>query len=223
MLITAAGARQILLTSRQHAPCAAASSAGSRSRPPTCAGSARQNEVLLTSVGDGVYGVDHEGRVTLRQPLGRRGRSATDRTSCSGRNAHDEFHAPDARRARRTRGRAATSPTPSAHGVVTSAEDDVYVRADGSTFPVEITACPLLDEAEVRGAVVVFRDVTQRREVDRMKNEFLSVVSHELRTPLTSIRGSLGLLAGGTLGDLTAARRSPWRASRCRTASASPG
>ena len=35
-----------------------------------------------------------------------------------------------------------------------------------------------------------------------MKNEFLSVVSHELRTPLTSIRGSLGLLAGGRLGEL---------------------
>jgi CheY-like chemotaxis protein len=50
--------------------------------------------------------------------------------------------------------------------------------------------------------VVVFRDVTQRREVDRMKNEFLSVVSHELRTPLTAIRGSLGLLAGGKLGEL---------------------
>ena len=86
---------------------------------------------------------------------------------------------------------------------MTNAEADVYVRPDGETFPVEITASPLMDEDVVRGAVVVFRDVTQRREVDRMKNEFLSVVSHELRTPLTSIRGSLGLLAGGTLGDLT--------------------
>jgi len=37
-----------------------------------------------------------------------------------------------------------------------------------------------------------------------MKNEFLSVVSHELRTPLTSIRGSLGLLSGGALGELSA-------------------
>lgn len=45
----------------------------------------------------------------------------------------------------------------------------------------------------------IFQDVTKRREVDRMKNEFISVVSHELRTPLTSIRGSLGLLAGGAL------------------------
>ena len=50
--------------------------------------------------------------------------------------------------------------------------------------------------------VVVFRDVTQRREVDRLKNEFVSMVSHELRTPLTAIRGSLGLLAGGALGEL---------------------
>jgi PAS domain S-box-containing protein len=43
-----------------------------------------------------------------------------------------------------------------------------------------------------------------RREVERMKNEFVSVVSHELRTPLTSIRGSLGLLAAGRMGQLSA-------------------
>jgi nitrogen-specific signal transduction histidine kinase/CheY-like chemotaxis protein len=79
----------------------------------------------------------------------------------------------------------------------------VYVRADGSTFPVEITASPMVEDDVVRGAVVVFRDVTQRREVDRMKNEFLSVVSHELRTPLTSILGSLELLASGVLGELS--------------------
>jgi PAS domain S-box-containing protein len=54
----------------------------------------------------------------------------------------------------------------------------------------------------------IFQDVTKRREVDRMKNEFISVVSHELRTPLTSIRGSLGLLAGGAL------RKDPEKAER---------
>ena len=51
--------------------------------------------------------------------------------------------------------------------------------------------------------MVVFRDVTQRREVDRMKSEFISIVSHELRTPLTAIHGSLGLLAGGIAGELS--------------------
>ena len=103
--------------------------------------------------------------------------------------------------------------------MVAIGEEDVYVRADGATFPVEITASPVVDEDELRGAVVVFRDVTQRREVDRMKNEFLSVVSHELRTPLTSIRGSLGLLAGGELGELTPAAASHGRRSRCRAPS----
>jgi PAS domain S-box-containing protein len=161
---------------------------------------ARQNEVLITSVGDGVYGVDADGRVTFVNPSAAAalGYATTD---LEGRPAHETFHAPQED----------GTPFPwsgcyiheaIANGVLASAEEDEYVRADGSSFPVEITASPLMDESEVRGAVVVFRDVTQRREVDRMKNEFLSVVSHELRTPLTSIRGSLGLLAGGRLGEL---------------------
>jgi DNA-binding response OmpR family regulator len=48
----------------------------------------------------------------------------------------------------------------------------------------------------------VVRDITERRLIERMKNEFISTVSHELRTPLTSIAGSLGLLAGGVGGEL---------------------
>lgn len=63
----------------------------------------------------------------------------------------------------------------------------------------------MTDGRGVRGVVVVFQDVTRRREVDQLKNEFVSMVSHELRTPLTAIRGSLGLLAGGALGDLSPA------------------
>ena len=70
----------------------------------------------------------------------------------------------------------------------------------------EVTASPLVDDDETIGAVVVFRDVTERREVDRMKDEFLSIVSHELRTPLTSIRGSLGMLSSGAFDGLPAPR-----------------
>ncbi|MCM2327187.1 MAG: PAS domain S-box protein [Lysobacter sp.] len=57
-------------------------------------------------------------------------------------------------------------------------------------------------DGEVEGVIVMGIDVTRLREADRMKDHFVSVVSHELRTPLTSMRGSLGLLAGGVAGEL---------------------
>src|SRR5205085_11594246 len=54
-------------------------------------------------------------------------------------------------------------------------------------------------------AVCTMRDVTDQREIDRMKSEFVSVVSHEMRTPLTSIKGALGLVAGGAAGEISEA------------------
>ena len=66
----------------------------------------------------------------------------------------------------------------------------------------EISFNPIHDgEGKVIGAMHIMRDITQRMKIDQLKNEFVSIVSHELRTPLTSIRGSLGLLVGGAVGD----------------------
>lgn len=50
--------------------------------------------------------------------------------------------------------------------------------------------------------ICMARDISARKQVERLKSEFISTVSHELRTPLTSIKGSLGLLAAGAVGEL---------------------
>ncbi len=57
------------------------------------------------------------------------------------------------------------------------------------------------------GYLMTFRDFTERKELDRLKSQFVSTVSHELRTPLTSILGSLGLVKGGASGDIPKAAR----------------
>jgi PAS domain S-box-containing protein len=69
---------------------------------------------------------------------------------------------------------------------------------DGRVF--DNYSSPLQDSTgKLYGRIWYFRDITERRELERMKSEIVSVVSHELRTPLTSIRGALGLLAAGLL------------------------
>lgn len=74
---------------------------------------------------------------------------------------------------------------------------------DGSGFPLDLAVSKL----RVQGtsmSVGVFRDISDRKEVERLKSEFVSTVSHELRTPLTSIKGSLGLInqaAGDEISD----------------------
>ena len=59
-----------------------------------------------------------------------------------------------------------------------------------------------LEIAEIGYGITVFEDITQQSMAEQFKNEFIANVSHELRTPLTAIRGSIGLMLGGALGDL---------------------
>jgi PAS domain S-box-containing protein len=77
------------------------------------------------------------------------------------------------------------------------------VRRDGTRLITELSCSPILEGGELAGAVLVINDVTERATAQRRKDEFLSTVSHELRSPLTSIRGSLGMLAGGIFGELS--------------------
>ena len=74
-------------------------------------------------------------------------------------------------------------------------------RRNGEVFPFELALFEFRTQ-EGRWFGGSIRDLSKGREVERLKREIISTVSHELRTPLASIRGSLGLLAGGVLGQL---------------------
>ncbi len=78
-----------------------------------------------------------------------------------------------------------------------------YIRHDGSKLPVAITATPILENKMVVGAVVVFRDVTKEKEIDRAKTEFVSLASHQLRTPLTAINWLVEVLLAGNAGKIS--------------------
>ena len=172
----------------------------------------QRTDLLVDSVADGVYGVDSQGLVTFVNPAAVAALGFS-RGDILGHQAHTLFHDHEAggpAEANRDRASNGKHPPSSCYlsavisdGVAISGVEDSYREADGLLIPVEVTASPLAADGHIRGAVVVFRDVTQRREVDRLKNEFVSMVSHELRTPLTAMRGSLGLLAGGALGELS--------------------
>lgn len=75
-------------------------------------------------------------------------------------------------------------------------------RKDGSTFPVEITLKGYLARDGQRYLAIML-DVTERHEIDRLKQEFFAMVSHDLRSPLTSIQAFLMMLGEGIYGELT--------------------
>jgi two-component system sensor histidine kinase VicK len=84
-------------------------------------------------------------------------------------------------------------------GLATVDFSNRYRAKDGDWRWLSWTAAADPDEGFIYASA---RDTTERRELERAKDEFVSIVSHELRTPLTSIRGSLGLLESGVLGPL---------------------
>ncbi|MBS1814671.1 MAG: PAS domain S-box protein [Acidobacteria bacterium] len=157
----------------------------------------QQSNSILESVGDGIFGMDLQGRATIINPaaaemLGYRPEELL------GSDVHALIH----------HSYADGSPYPVAECRMTNVvrertpvrvSTEIFWRKDGTSIPVEYVACPIMKDGVPTGIVVAFTDTTERRALDRMKDEFISTVSHELRTPLTSMRASLGLIASGAL------------------------
>jgi PAS domain S-box-containing protein len=159
----------------------------------------RQTQLILESAGEGIIGIDPRFRITFANDAGER-ILGYESGELVGRDVFKVLHP--------TRPDGTPLPqneTPIFEALVEGSSraqaEGTFWRKDGSSFPVQYVGAPIRGSNSVTGAVITFQDVTQRREIERIKNEFISVVSHELRTPLTSIRGALGLLAGGKLGE----------------------
>ncbi|HUD56617.1 MAG TPA: PAS domain S-box protein [Terracidiphilus sp.] len=159
----------------------------------------RQQKILLHSVADGICGVDRNGLVRFANPAATRLLGAPA-ASLIGKQVHELVHG--AAPASKKCGDDCTL-LKAANGRVPSTGEDTIYRANGGGFPAEYFLNPILDMGRYSGSVLSFRDISQRYALDRLKDEFVSTVSHELRTPLTSIRGALGLLSSGILGDIS--------------------
>ncbi len=173
----------------------------------------RQNELILNSAGEGIYGLDLEGRTTFINPAAAQ-MIGWEVEELLGQSQHAVLHhsKPDG------------SPYPREDcliyaafmdGAVHHVDTEVFWRKDGTSFPVEYTSTPIWDEqGQLAGAVVTFRDITERkkteeelrkseeraiaalRQSDALKSALLSSVSHELRTPLTAIKTMVSGLIG---------------------------
>ncbi len=81
------------------------------------------------------------------------------------------------------------------------------LRKDGRKVIVELSTRPIWQNGQIVGIQGIGRDITERKELERMKSDFISTVSHELRTPLTSIKGYVDLVLAEDVGPLTPQQR----------------
>ncbi|HTD79418.1 MAG TPA: ATP-binding protein, partial [Chloroflexota bacterium] len=151
----------------------------------------RRNELILTSAGEGIYGVDCNGRATFVNPAAA-AMAGHEVSQLVERPLHDVLRhsAPD--------GDPYLSTDCPMCAVLRDGSirigDAAFGRQDGSTLPISYTSTPIWESATIVGAVVTFQDVTERRAMDKLKDEFVSMVSHEIRTPMNGILGMVELL-----------------------------
>ncbi|OGM32936.1 hypothetical protein A2803_05070 [Candidatus Woesebacteria bacterium RIFCSPHIGHO2_01_FULL_44_21] len=160
---------------------------------------ARQ-EAILASIGDGVVAVSDRGEVIFtnaqalsllgvesQEMLGKHLISAIRAVDADDKPLQSEAHP---MQQSLLRGRKIVS------------SSIYFYKKDGTKFPVAVTASPVILMGALIGGVLVFRDITREKEIDRMKTEFISLASHQLRTPLSAMKWFSEMLLSGDGGAL---------------------
>lgn len=150
-----------------------------------------QDEAILNGIGDAVFAVDKARRIILFNPVAAE-LSTYDQAQAIGKPYQDVLNFSVEGKTERNDEFIRTA----LDGNKTAmANHTVIIRPDGTAIAVSDSAAPIkADDGTTVGAVVIFRDVTKERAVDRMKSEFISLASHQLKTPLTAINWTTELL-----------------------------
>jgi len=136
-----------------------------------------QLRLFIESSGAGIYGVDQDGNCTMINPEALRLLGYHDATQLLGRNMHQTIHHTGHNGSARSEAEcrlAATYRT----GAAAHADDEVFWRADGSSFPVEYRSHPLYVEGSLIGAVVTFSDITERKRNEAQLKKLSSALEY---------------------------------------------
>jgi PAS domain S-box-containing protein len=160
-----------------------------------------QNELILNSAGEGIFGIDRAGTTIFCNPAGAQ-MLGYEAQELVGGPAHEQIHHSylngDPYPAEECRIRRAVR-----EGVPAASAEEAFWHKNGMPIPVEYTCTPIRWQGETVGAVVTYRDITERRKTEELmrRSDKLSVVgelaagiAHEIRNPLTSLRGFIQLL-----------------------------
>jgi PAS domain S-box-containing protein len=159
----------------------------------------QKSSAILASIGDAVFAVDRQERITLFNP------AAVHISGFSEEEAFGKqydtvlnFAFEDDHRKNDSFIRRAFD------GHVTSMKNrTILLRKDGKEVAVADSAAPIRDaKGKIQGVIVVFRDVSKEKVLDKAKTEFVSLASHQLRTPLSAINWYSEMLLNGDAGKI---------------------
>jgi|AntRauTorckE6833_2_1112554.scaffolds.fasta_scaffold03414_4 diguanylate cyclase (GGDEF)-like protein/PAS domain S-box-containing protein len=150
------------------------------------------SRTLLNSIGEGIFGIDAEGRFTFINPAGLALLGYQNEDELLGKNSHELTHHSYPDKTFYPEQECPIYQAINAGKSVKNWDEDWFWRKDGSGFPVEIYATPLWQElGQVFGGVVTFRDISQRK---RLEHELQQLAYHDQLTNLYNRRAFYELL-----------------------------